>query len=134
MIKTIAIEREFGCNATKIAETLGARLGWKVMDQSLKEEVARIAKVAEGVVEEHDECLDPWYYRLLKVFQCGSQERALPQQQVFDAERMLELVQKVVKDAADEGNCIIVGRGSAFFLQDRPDVMRIFLLRRASSS
>ena len=127
MIKIIAIEREFGCNASAIAEVLGTRLGWKVMDQTLTEEVARIAQVAKGIVEQREECMDPWYYRLMKVFQCGSQERAIPEQQVFDAERMLELVQKVVKDAADEGRCIIVGRGSAYFLQERTDTLRVFL-------
>lgn len=129
MIRIIAIEREFGCNASAIAEVLGKRLGWKVLDQSLTEEVARIARVAAGVVEERDECLDPFFYRLMKVFRCGSQERAIPVsgQDVFDADRMIELVKKVVEDAAIAGNCVIVGRGSAYFLQQRTDTLRIFL-------
>jgi cytidylate kinase len=129
MIKIIAIEREFGCNASAIAETLGARLGWKVMDQSLTEEVARIAQVARGVVEQREECMDPLLYRLTKVFRCGSYQRALPVggQEVFDADRMIELVQKVVEDAAAPGNCVIVGRGSAFFLRERTDTLRVFL-------
>ena len=119
MIKIIAIEREFGCDATTIAETLGKRLGWKVLDQSLTEEVARIAQVSQGVVEQREGCMDPPLYRLLKVFRCGSYQRALPVrgQEVLDAERMLELVQKVVEEAASTGNCVIVGRGSAFFLR-----------------
>jgi cytidylate kinase len=129
MIKIIAIEREFGCNASAIAETLGTRLAWKVLDQSLTEEVARIAQVARGVVEQREECMDPFFYRLLKVFRCGSQERAIPVsgQEVFDADRMVKLVQKLVEDAAVAGSCIIVGRGSAFFLQQRTDTLRIFL-------
>jgi cytidylate kinase len=131
MIRIIAIEREFGCNAnaSAIAESLGARLGWKVMDQSLTEEVARIAQVARTVVEQREECMDPWLYRFLKVFRCGSYQRALPigSQEVFDADRMIELVQQVVEEVAGAGNCVIVGRGSAFFLRERTDTLRVFL-------
>jgi cytidylate kinase len=68
-------------------------------------------------------------YRLLKVFRCGSYQRALPVggQEVFDADRMVELVQKVVEEAAVTGNCVIVGRGSAYFLRQRTDTLRVFL-------
>ena len=129
MIKIIAIEREFGCATNVITETLAKRLGWKVLDQTLTEEVARIAQVAQGVVEQREGQLDPLLYRLTKVFRCGSHERALPitGQEVFDADRMIELVQKVVQDAAVTGNCVIVGRGSAYFLRQRTDTLRVFL-------
>jgi uncharacterized protein len=131
MIKIIAIEREFGCNtnASTIAETLGKRLGWKVLDQTLTEEVARIGQVAHAVVEQREECMDPLLYRLTKVFRYGSHERALPvsAQEVFDADRMIQLVQQVVEEAASTGNCVIVGRGSAFFLRQRTDTLRVFL-------
>jgi cytidylate kinase len=129
MIKIIAIEREFGCEASAIAEMLGKRLGWKVLDQTLTEEVARIAQVAQGVVEQREECMDPLLYRLTKVFRYGSHERSLPvsTQEVFDADRMIELVQQVVEEAAVAGNCVIVGRGSAYFLRQRTDTLRVFL-------
>ena len=129
MIKIIAIEREFGCATTVIAETLAQRLGWKVLDQSLTEEVARIAQVARAVVEQREECMDPLLYRLTKVFRFGSHERSLPvsAQEVFDADRMIELVQQVVEEAAVTGNCVIVGRGSAYFLRQRTDTLRVFL-------
>jgi cytidylate kinase len=129
MIKIIAIEREFGCTASVIAETLARRLGWKVLDQTLTEEVARIAQVARGVVEQREECMDPLLYRLTKVFRSGSHERALPVsgQEVFDADRMIELAQQIVEEAAVTGNCVIVGRGSAYFLRERTDTLRLFL-------
>ena len=108
MIKIIAIEREFGCNtnASAIAEALGKRLNWKVLDQTLTEEVARTAQVAQAVVEQREECMDPLLYRLLKVFRSGSYQRALPVggQEVFDADRMIELVHKIVEEAAASGS------------------------------
>ena len=35
MIRTITIEREYGCGAAQIAEKLADRLGWKLWDQQL---------------------------------------------------------------------------------------------------
>jgi cytidylate kinase len=129
MIRIIAIEREFGCGGSVLAETLAARLGWKLLDQSLTEEVARIARVARAAVEQREGRLDPWLYRLAKVFWHGSYERGVPVsgQETFDADRALALVQQVVEQAAATGNCVIVGRGSAFFLRQRADTLRVFL-------
>ena len=129
MIRIIAIEREFGCGGSALAETLAARLGWKLLDQSLTEEVARIAQVARAVVEQREGRLDPLLYRLAKVFWHGSYERGIPisGQETFDADRALALVQQVVEQAAATGNCVIVGRGSAFFLRQRTDTLRVFL-------
>jgi cytidylate kinase len=129
MIRIIAIVREFGCGESVLVETLATRLGWKLLDQSLTEEVARIAQVARAVVEQREGRLDPLVYRLTKVFRHGCYEKGIPVsgQETFDADRMLTLVQQVVEQAATEGNCVIVGRGSAYFLRERTDTLRVFL-------
>ena len=129
MIRIIAIEREFGCGESVLVETLAARLGWKLLDQSLTEEVARIAQVARAVIEQREGRLDPLVYRLAKVFRHGCYEKGIPVsgQETLDADRMLTLVQQVVEQAATGGNCVIVGRGSAYFLRERADTLRVFL-------
>ena len=129
MIRIIAIEREFGCGGSALAETLAARLGWKLLDRSLTEEVARIAQVTRAVVEQREGHLDPLLYRLGKVFWRGSYERSLPvdEHETFDADRLVAIVQQVVEQAAATGNCVIVGRGSPYFLRDRADTFRVFL-------
>ena len=43
MIKIITIEREYGCGGGDIAQLVAKRLGWKLWDQSLTEEIARLA-------------------------------------------------------------------------------------------
>ena len=129
MIRIVAIEREFGCGGSVLAEALAARLGWRLLDQSLTEEVARIAQVARAVVEQREGHLDPLFYRLAKVFWHGSHERGISVsgQEAFDADRVLALVQQVVEQAAATGNCVIVGRGSAYFLRQRANTFRVFL-------
>ncbi len=39
----------------------------------------------------------------------------------------MKLSERVVRKAAETGNCVIVGRGAQHFLKDRDDTLRFFL-------
>ncbi|HSM77423.1 MAG TPA: cytidylate kinase-like family protein [Bryobacteraceae bacterium] len=129
MIRIITIEREFGSGGAAIAQKLSERLGWKLWDQSLTGEIARITKADPAAVERKEERCDPLFFRLMKVFLRGSFERSLPisNLEMLDADRMTELMHNVINEAADAGNCVIVGRGSPYFLRERPDAFHVFV-------
>ena len=129
MIKIVTIEREYGSGGGEIAQLLASHLGWKLWDQLLTEEIARLANCPKAVVEVREERTDPLYYRLLKSFMRGSYEGSLnaPKLQMVDSESILKITQRVVLRAAETGNCVIVGRGSQHFLRDRKDTLRVFL-------
>ena len=129
MIRTITLEREYGAGGGAIAKKLAGRLGWKLWDQELTCEIARVAKVDQAVVERMDERCDSLFYRLMKVFMRGSMEQSLPVQGMghFDADSMVDFMQRVISGAASEGNSVIVGRGAPFLLRHRPDTLHIFV-------
>src|SRR5438552_5940660 len=129
VIRIITIEREYGSGAAQIAENLAAQLGWKLWDQRLTQEIARLAHCEQSVVEKHEERRDPFYYRLLKSFALGSYEGSPGPYaaEMLDADSIVRISQRVVEQAAEEGNCVIVGRGSQHFLRDRKDTLRFFL-------
>jgi CMP/dCMP kinase len=129
VIRTITIEREYGAGGGAIAKKLAERLGWKLWDQALTCEIARVAKVDQTVVERMDERCDSLFYRLMKVFMRGSMEQSLPVRQMgyFDADSMVEFMQRVISGAASEGNSVIVGRGAPFLLRARPDTFHVFV-------
>jgi cytidylate kinase len=129
MVNIITIEREYGCGGGDIAKVVANRLGWKLWDQQLTEEIARVAHCSKALVEEHEEKNDPLYYRLFKSFMRGSYEGAInaPKLNLVDSETILRISRRVVEHAAEKGNCVIVGRGSQQFLKDRIDTLRIFL-------
>ena len=129
MIKIVTIEREYGCGGGEIAKKLAEHLGWKLWDQLLTEEIARLADCPKKVVEQREERTDPLYYRLFKSFLRGSYEGSLNAHKLklVDSECILEFTEKVVQHAASAGNCVIVGRGSQLFLRNREDALRIFL-------
>jgi len=129
MIKIVTLEREYGCGGGEIAAQLAHQLGWKLWDQLLTEEIARLANCSKEAVEEREEKRDPLYYRLFKSFLRGSYEGSLNAHKLnlVDSEGILKMTRRVILRAAETGNCIIVGRGSQHFLRDRKDTLRVFL-------
>ncbi|HTU41703.1 MAG TPA: cytidylate kinase-like family protein [Candidatus Aquilonibacter sp.] len=129
MINIITIEREYGCGGGDIAQLVANRLGWKLWDQRLTEEIARLANCPQKVVEAREERNDPLYYRLFKSFMRGSYEGSInaPKLNLVDSETILKTTKRVVEHAAERGNCVIVGRGSQQFLRNRSDALRVFL-------
>jgi len=129
MIKIITIEREYGSGGGEIAQLLSQQLGWKLWDQLLTEEIARLAECPKAVVERREERTDPLYYRLFKSFLRGSYEGSINAHKlkVVDSESILKITQRVVEHAAKTGNSVIVGRGSQHFLRNRQDALRVFL-------
>lgn len=129
MIRIITIEREYGSGAAQIAAKVAGRLGWKLWDQELTQEIARHANCEQSAVAQREERRDPLYQRLLKSFALGSSEgyRGGPPVEMLDSDGIFKISRRVVEQAAGSGNCVIVGRGSQHFLQHRKDALRFFL-------
>lgn len=129
MIKVVTFEREYGCGAGEIARILSGRLGWKLWDHAMTDEIAREMDCSSRAVEEREERRDPFAYRLFKSFMRGSFEGSLnaPHMKMVDADCIREMSQKLVMAAAQEGNAVIVGRGSGYHLYGRPDALHVFL-------
>ena len=105
-------------------------LGWKLLDHTLISNVAQAAQVDAGTVERYDEHVDSWWHRLnregLQAWSIAAGV-ALEDARFFDADRTAELVQQCIAQAGVAGNCVIVGRGAECVLQDREDVLRVFI-------
>jgi hypothetical protein len=128
-IRVITVEREYGSHGGEFAHDLAERLGWKLLDAELVAGAARAAGVPEEQAARFDDRLDPWYYRYGKVFwQDSMYSTSGPcDDQIFDCERMYSLIQNEILDAAKGGNCVLVGRGSAFALAGRPGCFHLFV-------
>jgi cytidylate kinase len=129
MIRVITIDREYGSGAAVIAEKLAERLGWKLWDQLLTNQIARLLDCDSRTVERREETRDPVFYRLFRAFMRGSYEGSLnaPRLKIVDADCIREVAEQVVRGAAEEGNCVIVGRGAAYYLQSRTDAFHVFI-------
>ena len=130
MIQAITIEREFGCGGSEIASLLAQRLGWKLWDERLTQEIARLTQSSPEVVKKIEWRRDPAVYRVFLSFLRGAFEGGLPptgRLALLDARRIAAVSELAVNHALSDGPCIIVGRGSQYFLRNRKDVFRTFL-------
>lgn len=128
-IRIITLDREYGSGGNVIAEKVATRLGWKLWDQLLTDEIARRMDCDCSEVEKHEEKRDPAFYRLLKAFMRGSFEGSLNARRLkmVDTDCVREVVLQILPEIANEGNCVIVGRGAAYYLGTRPDAFHVFI-------
>src|ERR1700687_6170489 len=105
MIKIVTVEREYGCGGGEVAQRLAERLGWKLWDHQLTEEIARLANCSKAVVEQREERADPLYYRLFKSFLRGSYEGSINAHKLklVDSDTIVQMTEKVVVHAAKRG-------------------------------
>jgi cytidylate kinase len=129
MIRILTIEREFGSGGHLIARRLADRLGWALWDQRFTDEIARRLDCDTRSVEAVEERPDPAYYRLLRAFLRGAFEANVntPRMRAVDTDCVREIAQSVVLDIAEAGRAVVVGRGSALYLSDRPDAFHVFV-------
>jgi hypothetical protein len=128
-VRVVTIDREFASGGAVIAKRLAERLGWTIWDQGLTDEIARLARCERSEVAQREERRDPLYYRLLKSFLLGSFEGSLnvPRLNLVDSDVIVRHTKRIIESAAEAGDCVIVGRGAAYFLADRPDTFHVFI-------
>jgi cytidylate kinase len=108
----ICIGRQIGAGETTIAQAVAQALGWKCVDhQILDREVAETGASLPRIAhfdENAPGLIESWTHP-------------------NEAERYFEALQRILKEYADEGNVVIVGRGAGFTLRDR-DVLHVRLI------
>jgi len=130
MFRIVTVAREYGSGGGRIAQLLADRLDWKLLDRCLVEKIAQLAQVEPKLAEKYDERPDPWVNRIVRALWQGGVMRgtmAGPVPELFDADTMASLSQRAIEEAADIGNCVIVGRASQCILQERSDAFHVFI-------
>src|SRR5437660_2622290 len=127
MIKIITLEREYGSGGAVIAQKLAERLGWKLWDQLLTNEIARSMKCNEAEVQEREERRDPLAYRLLKNFMRATFEGNLnaPEMGILDADCIYAATKQIMPSSAQGDPCVVVRRAGGYFLGKRRDAYRV---------
>jgi cytidylate kinase len=130
MFRVITVAREYGSGGGRIAQSLAGRLGWKLLDRCLVEKIAEMARVDPEVAEKFDERPDPWLDRLAQVLWQAPGLRGYMVGRIpgrLDSESAALLTRRIIEEAADIGDCVVVGRGSQCILQQRRDAFHVFV-------
>lgn len=117
-IRIITISREFGSAGRTIGKLLGEKLGIPCYDSEI------IDKVAEKSGFEKDYILDKGEYvrqPLSGIFRNNYYYQASNEDVIW------AIQSKIIREFAEEGPCIIVGRCADYLLKDRDDVLKVFI-------
>ena len=133
-IRVITVEREYGSHGAEFAHDLARHMGWRLLDSELVCGAARMAGVDTRTAEKFDERLDPWYYRYGKILWQDPVYAPVPgEDRSFDSARMGELIRQEILDAAQQGECVLVGRGAACALIGHPGCFHVFVYATAQA-
>lgn len=130
--RTLTISREYGSGGGEIADIIAKELGWRLVDKDLISEISRTEKISPSEVAAFDEKVDPWIHRITRtVWGLGADGiSVVAPVEMFDAEKAASLAKRIVTEAYNMGNCVIVGRGSQCILRNKPDVFHAFVYAR----
>ena len=126
----ITISRQFGAGGITLGESVAEKLGYAFYHDNIIEMIAERAKVSkEGVAAIENESSG----RLMNIIS-GIVPKSLVET-IFDTSKeymekneYINLLSKIMKKIASEGNAVVVGRAGQHFLQDQESVYHVLIV------
>ena len=124
--KIITISRQFGSGGRGIGKLLADRLDIPFYDKELIELASKESGIDERIFKSEGEETGRFYQVLGAIgYALGSPAGGIYEYSIND---QLYLVQaNIIEQLANEGPCVIVGRCADYVLEDREDVLNIYL-------
>ena len=126
----ITISRMFGSGGSDVAARVARHLGWSLLDNAVVDEVAERLGVSRSEVESLEERVPSLAGRIASSLALSAPELAVP---VDDAPmmqtaetRIVGVTQRVMQEAVQGGNAVLVGRGAQALLAERQDALHVF--------
>jgi cytidylate kinase len=125
----VTVSRMFGSGGSEVAERIAHELGWQLLDNAFVEEVAARLGTPPAEVEAREERVPSLAQRLAATLALGAPE-ILPGPADADLppseERLIDVTERIIMEAASRGHSVIVGRGAQSVLAARQDVIHVF--------
>ncbi|WP_319522065.1 cytidylate kinase-like family protein [uncultured Desulfosarcina sp.] len=126
----ITISRQFGAGGITLGKMIAEKMGYTFADSDIIQRVAKEANVSTDWIESFEKeagsklsrfissmVSKRWLDRVL------SDERGYLDEQIY-----LDYLVLIIAQFADEGDVVILGRGSQYILNDHPDAVHILLV------
>ena len=124
MKKIVTISREFGSGGRTIGKMVAEKLGYAFYDTEIIDQVVKDTGLSREIVERYDEYAthkNSFLYSIA-VNAGGDNYSGLS-----FANRVQVAQVNLIKKLADEGNCVIMGRGADYILREREDCLNVFV-------
>lgn len=118
----IVIGRQYGSGGHDIGKMLAEKLGYEFYDYEIIQMVAGTTGMTSDFISKREESMtNSLLYDLVnQMYQYGNEKEEAPKDKIYEAES------KVVKELAEKGNCVIIGRCSDYVLRDDRKTLKVF--------
>ena len=126
----ITISRQFGAGGITLGKMVADALGYTFADSDIIQRVAKEANVSTNWVEAFEKDAGSKLSRFVSsMVSKRLLDRVLGDERGYLDEKIyLDYLVLIVAQFADEGNVVILGRGSQYILNDHPDAIHILLV------
>lgn len=122
--RIITVSREFGSGGRTVGRMVAEKLGYKFYDDEIIERVVKECGLAREIVEKYDEYAT---HRSSLLYTLAVNSMGDGVHGLSFANQVQIAQSKVIKEIAEEGNCVIIGRGADYILRDRDDCFNVFV-------
>jgi cytidylate kinase len=126
----ITISRQFGSGGKTLGKMIADELGYEFADSGIIARVAEMANVSTHWVETVENEAGGKLSRFItRMVSKPLVDRILKDERGYiDEEIYLDYLVLIIAQIADEGNAVILGRGSQYILNDHPDAFHILMI------
>ena len=124
----ITITRLFGSGGGEVARRVAESLGWRLVDNSLIDAVAKGLHKTPAAVQAIDERAPSLAERVADALALGGGEvvaASLGTPMPPTEQRVADATREVIEEAIAKGPVVVVGRGAQAFLAERSDVLHV---------
>lgn len=126
----ITVSRMFGSGGSEVAARVARQLGWQLLDNAVVDAVAERLGVSRAEVSSIEERVPSLSERIASSLRMSTPEFVMP---VADASltetaemRIVDVTKRVIEEAVQQGDAVLVGRGAQCMLAERPDALHVF--------
>ena len=126
----ITISRQFGAGGRTLGEMVAKKLGYEFYDNEVIQMVSIHAKVSANSVDALEKETGGTFKKLITDIVPKSLRDLIisRKQETIDEEIYVDILQKIITEIADDGNAVVIGRGSQYILKDHEDTFHVLII------
>lgn len=127
MLPVITIARQYGSGGHEVGEKLALKLGVPFFDKALIAMAAKQSGYSEEVFAHADEKASSslLYSMVMGSYGYGVRTPGLNEMPIND--RLFIIQSDIIKKAAGEGPCVVIGRCGGYILREHPHCLNVFI-------
>ena len=131
----VTISRQYGAGGKTLGKLLADRLKYTFADSNIIQRIAKEANVSSDWVASFEKEAGSKVSRMVsKMVSQRLVDRVLKNERGYlDEQIYLDYLVLIIAQVADEGNVVIMGRGSQYILDDHPDAYHILLINNVEN-